>query len=67
MASGAYDWDEVQAVRVSLLVNSVEGASSGVAPYTFFPESTVPITPDAGDFRLRQEFSSLISIRNAVF
>jgi type IV pilus assembly protein PilW len=67
MAAGTFDWDEVQAVRIALLLNSVEGASSDVAPYTFFPAGTTPVSPSAGDYRLRQEFSSLISIRNAVF
>ncbi|MDJ0738170.1 MAG: PilW family protein [Gammaproteobacteria bacterium] len=61
-----YDWDEVMAVRVSLLLNSVEGASAVEAPYTYFPSGSTSISPPTGDFRLRQEFSSLISIRNSV-
>ena len=34
---GVTDWSEVMAVRVSLLLNSVEGASATEAPFTFFP------------------------------
>lgn len=67
ITSGTYNWDEAVAVRVSLLLNSVEGASSVEAPYTYFPSGSNQITPNTGDLRLRQEFSSLISIRNTVF
>lgn len=63
---GVADWSEVLAVRISLLMNSVEGASAVEAPYTYFPASTVPISPATDDFRLRQEFSSLVSVRNSV-
>lgn len=66
-ASGITDWSEPVAVRIALLLNSVEGASSVVAPYTYFPSGSTAITPVTGDLRLRQEFSSLISVRNAVF
>ena len=62
----AAQWAEVVAIRISLLMNSVEAASAVVAPYTYFPAQATPITPDANDFRLRQEFSSLVSVRNAV-
>ena len=67
ITSGTYDWDEAVAVRVSLLLNSVESASSVEAPYTYFPSGSNQISPATGDLRLRQEFSSLISIRNTVF
>ena len=67
ITGGSYDWDQVMAVRISLLMNSVEGASSVEAPYTYFPAGSTSISPSSGDYRLRQEFSSLISIRNAVF
>jgi type IV pilus assembly protein PilW len=60
------EWAEVAAIRINLLMNSVEAASAVVAPYTFFPTQATPITPAADDFRLRQEFSSLVSVRNAV-
>ncbi len=62
----AIEWGEVMAIRISLLMNSVEAASAVVAPYTFFPTQGTPITPATDDFRLRQEFSSLVSVRNAV-
>ena len=54
------------AVRISLLLNSVDAASAVEAPYTYFPSSSTAITPTTGDLRLRQEFSSVISIRNSV-
>lgn len=63
----AANWGEVMAIRISLLMNSVEGASAVVAPYTYYPVSSQPIVPPSGDYRLRQEFSSLVSVRNAVF
>ena len=63
---GVTDWSEVMAVRISLLVNSVEAASAVPAEYTYFPAGTDPIDPPTDDFRLRQEFSSLVSIRNSV-
>lgn len=56
-------WNDVMAVRVSLLINSVEDASEVLAPYNF---RGVQYTPAANDFRLRQEFSSLVSVRNSV-
>ena len=62
----AVEWSEVTAIRISLLMNSVEAASAVVAPYTYFPTQSTPITPAADDLRLRQEFSSLVSVRNAV-
>ena len=67
VTAGTYDWDEIMAIRVSLLMNSVDGASSVEAPYTYFPSGSTAISPSSGDYRLRQEFSSLISVRNAVF
>ena len=63
---GVTDWSEVMAVRVSLLLNSVEGASATEAPFTFFPNGTGPVTPVSGDLRLRQEFTALVSVRNSV-
>ncbi|HPE81116.1 MAG TPA: PilW family protein [Gammaproteobacteria bacterium] len=63
---GVTDWSEVMAVRVSLLLNSVEGASATEAPFTFFPNGTGPVTPASGDLRLRQEFTALVSVRNSV-
>ena len=63
---GVTDWSEVMAVRVSLLLNSVEGASATEAPFTFFPNGTGQVTPASGDLRLRQEFTALVSVRNSV-
>ena len=63
---GVTNWSEVMAVRISLLVNSVEAASAVPAAYTYFPAESSPIAPPTDDFRLRQEFSSLVSIRNSV-
>ena len=63
---GAAEWSEVLAIRVRLLVNSVEPASAVPAPYTYFPASSVQLAPPDGDRRLRQEFSSLVYVRNAM-
>jgi type IV pilus assembly protein PilW len=63
---GVTNWADVMAVRVSLLINSVEAASSVNAPYTFFPAGSNPIDPPTTDFRLRQEFTTLVSVRNSV-
>ena len=60
------DSSEVMAVSVSLLLNSVEGASATEAPFTFFPNGTGQVTPASGDLRLRQEFTALVSVRNSV-
>ena len=62
----ATDWPNVVAIRVSLLLSSIEAASATSAPYTWFPVQNTPITPDAGDLRVRQEFSALISVRNGI-
>jgi type IV pilus assembly protein PilW len=61
----AANWPQVMAVRVSLLINSVNGASSVVAPYTYFPAGSTQITP-TNDFRLRQEFTAMVTVRNGV-
>jgi len=63
---GVTDWSEVMSVRISLLMNSVDDASAVAAPYTYFPVSSAQIAPPANDFRLRQEVSSLVSVRNRV-
>lgn len=60
------DWSQVQALRISLLLNSVEGASSVEATYYYYPAGTAQISPTTGDYRLRQEFSTQVSIRNSV-
>jgi type IV pilus assembly protein PilW len=66
---GTANSSQVMAVRISLLLNSVDGASAVSAPYTFFPSSSVQIDPadtDPNDRRLRQEFTALVSVRNSV-
>ena len=63
---GVTNWDEVMSVRISLLLNSVEGASPEEAPYTYFPAGSTQVSPTTGDYRLRQEFSAMISVRNSV-
>ena len=55
------------AVRVSLLLNSVEGARRPRPRSLSFPNGTGPVLPPAsGDLRLRQEFTALVSVRNSV-
>lgn len=63
---GVTDWSEVMAVRVSLLFNSVEAANTEEANYRFFPAGNNAISPATGDRRLRQEFSAMVSVRNAI-
>jgi type IV pilus assembly protein PilW len=63
---GVTNWDDVMAVRVSMLLNSVNGASAVTAPYTFFPAGSTSISPPSTDLRLRQEFTALVSVRNSV-
>ncbi len=65
-AMSAAEWSEIMAIRVALLMNSVEDASAVPAPYTFFPVQSTPINPATDDRRLRQEFSTLVAVRNAV-
>ncbi|MCB1800974.1 MAG: PilW family protein [Gammaproteobacteria bacterium] len=60
------DLTQAVAVRISLLLNSIEGAGADEVPYTYFPSGSTQISPGTGDYRLRQEFSSVVSIRNAV-
>jgi type IV pilus assembly protein PilW len=63
---GVTNWNEVKAVRISLLLNSVEAANTEEANYRFFPAGNNAIAPPTGDRLLRQEFSTLVSVRNAV-
>jgi type IV pilus assembly protein PilW len=63
---GVTNWNEVMAVRISLLLNSVDGASSVEAPYNYSPSGTSAITPTSGDLRLRQEFTAMVAVRNNV-
>lgn len=64
---GVTNWNEVMAVRISLLLNSVESANTEAADYRYFPVGSTSISPPNTDFRLRQEFSALVSVRNAIF
>jgi len=60
----ANSWSQVSAIKVWLLADSVADASAVVAPYASFAPSTVANpTPDN---RLRQEFSTLVYVRNSV-
>lgn len=65
-AMGTGDWPQVVAVRISLLMSSVDPATDVLAPYTYFQVQSTPISPVTGDRLLRQEFSSLVYVRNAV-
>lgn len=59
--------DVIVGVRVALLMNSIDNASSVVAPYTYMPMGSTAVTPQtATDLRLRQEFSATVSVRNTV-
>lgn len=56
-------WGNVLAVQVSLLVNSVDNASTEPAPYTYVGLTSTPVAPD---LRLRQEMVSTVTLRNRV-
>jgi len=63
----AADWPDVVAVRFMLLLNSVEAASAVEPDYTYFPvQSTAIDQSGSSDFRLRQEFTAVVSVRNRV-
>ena len=63
----AADWANVKAVRVSLLLNSVDAASAVEPDYTYFPVQSTSIDQSGtDDFRLRQEFTAVVSVRNSV-
>jgi type IV pilus assembly protein PilW len=65
-ADGVTDWSQVVSVEVSMLLNSVDGSAQERADYVYLPDSSTPITPtDPDDYRMRQEFSSVIQLRNA--
>lgn len=60
MADQVADWEAVVSVRIDLLVQSVEdGIASQPQTYTFNGAAVVP-----ADRRLRQVFSTVISLRN---
>lgn len=65
-ADAVSDWSEVVDVRVSLLVNSVEASAQTESDYIYLPVGSTSVSPDAGDYRMRQEFASVINLRNAV-
>lgn len=62
--AGVTDWTGVASVRISLLVNSIDSAGTVEANYLYVPSSSVAISPASGDYRLRQEFTRLVSVRN---
>ena len=59
-----HSWADVLAVKVSLLVSSVENAAEAPASYRYVGVTTVPA--DANDMQLRQEMTSTVAIRNRV-
>jgi len=63
-AAGSSDWGEVLAVRITLLVSSVDNASQEPVSYRYAGVTTLPV--DANDFQLRQEMTSTVTIRNRV-
>lgn len=63
-AAGSSLWAQVIMVRLALLVNSVENASTEPVNYTYFGATTTPVDPT--DLRLRQEMGSTITLRNRV-
>jgi len=73
-ADAVTNWGQVVSVSVSLLINSVNPALFGdidtpdpteELKYTYLPLSDSKISPAEDDFRMRQEFSSVISLRNS--
>lgn len=65
-AGSVTDWGSVVNVEVSLLINSVEGAAQEEVDYVYLPVSSHSVSPSTGDYRMRQEFTSVISLRNGV-
>lgn len=57
-------WANVLAVRIALLVNSVDNANREAVSYQYVGLTTTPV--DASDFRLRQEMTSTVTLRNRV-
>jgi len=57
-------WADVLAVKLSLLVNSVENGDRENVTYNFLGASITPTDPT--DFRLRQEMTSTVTLRNRV-
>lgn len=62
--TGSITWADVLAVKLSLLVNSVENGDRENVPYNFLGASITPSDPT--DFRLRQELTSTVTLRNRV-
>lgn len=65
-AAAVGNWDQVIAVKLFLLVDSIGNVASASLRYEFLPQGTTAITPAEGDYRLYKEFSQLISVRNRV-
>ena len=57
-------WADVLAVKISLLVSSVDNAAEAPVSYRYVGLTTVPV--DANDMQLRQEMTSTVAIRNRV-
>ncbi len=65
VAAGAVTtWSNVLAVKISLLVNSVDNGAREQVTYNFLGSSVTPTDPT--DFRLRQEMGSTVTLRNRV-
>lgn len=61
-ANSVADWGTVLGVRIALLVNSVDNANTAVVPYQYNGANVTPTDPT--DLRLRQEFGSMVTLRN---
>jgi len=64
-AGAVSDWSNVLAIRLWVLVNSVDESSDVVANYASLAPTTV--ANPVADNRMHQEFSALVSVRNSVF
>lgn len=61
----ANDWNRVNSVRLSLLLDSVDGIGGDRMPYVFNGADVAADTLAAGDSRLRQEFTLTVAVRNS--
>jgi type IV pilus assembly protein PilW len=65
VASATTDWQRVIAVRVALLVRSIDQYGADTDRRTYQLLNAAPVTPP-GDRRLREIFTATVSIRNRV-
>lgn len=66
-ASAVTQWSNVVSARIALLINSIDETAEKAASYIYLPNGSTPVTPVAGDLLMRQEYSSVLTIRNNVF